>query len=146
MPGDSLAERVHNLARFLDQLAEAVNPQSLFLADDAELPDRADQTPRLETLRHILRKDTGNEAEAIIHNLDAGALPQEVRIAAETLRFLTEHGWRPRGNLSLAKLWERLANSASEPQARRRLLISALRQAEQHDDIVRLKKQLEELE
>jgi hypothetical protein len=146
MPGDSLAERVHSLSRFLDQLAEAVSPRSLFLADDADYSALAEETPRLESLRQILRENAGDEVEALIQDLEPGASEQETQRVAQTLAFLTAHGWRPRGTLSLTKLWERLARAIEEPYERKRLLISALRHAEQHRDIVRLKEQLKELE
>jgi O-acetyl-ADP-ribose deacetylase (regulator of RNase III) len=146
MPGDTLPERVHSLARFLDQLAEAVSPRSLFLADDADFSGVAQPTPRLASLRHVLRDEAGDQVEAIIRDLDADAAEQEARLAAETLAFLTAHGWRPRRELSLAMLWERLARAAPEPYQRKRYLISALRHAEEHRDIVRLKKQLDKLE
>jgi O-acetyl-ADP-ribose deacetylase (regulator of RNase III) len=143
MPGDNLAQRVHSLSRFLDQLAEAVHPASLFLADDADNSDLAEQTPRLESLRRILRENAGDEVEAIISNLEPGASEQETLRVAATLAFLTAHGWRPRGKLSLTKLWERLAHAAVAPYDRKRLLIAALRHAEQHRDIVRLKGQID---
>jgi O-acetyl-ADP-ribose deacetylase (regulator of RNase III) len=146
MPGDSHAERVRSLSRFLDQLSEAVNPRSLFLADDADFSVIADQTPRLHALRRTLRRDAGDEIEKIIHDLDTATSQQEVQLAAETLAFLTTHGWRPRGKLSLAKLWERLAHAASDTYRRKCLLIAALRHAEQHREVDRLKEQLDQLE
>jgi hypothetical protein len=146
MPGDTLPERVHSLSRFLDQLAEAVSPRSLFLADDADFSTIADQTPRLENLRELLREKTGSELQEIIERLDDDVSQREVRLASETLAFLSAHGWRPCSGPSLTKLWERLAHAASDAYDRKRLLIFALRQAEEYRDIVRLKEQLGELE
>ncbi len=146
LPGATLAARVRNLWRFLDQLAEGVTPRSLFLADDADFTNAADETPRLESLRQLLRDRVGGEIESVIAGLDSAASERETLLAAHVLGFLTEHGWRPAGRLSLTKLWEQLAQSIGSPYQKKRLLIRALRHAEHYRDIARLRAQLTELE
>lgn len=146
MPGATLAERVRNLWRFLDQLANAVSPRSLFLTNDAGFTGVTDEAPRLETLRELLRDQIGGEVERIIREIDSAATDRELRLTAQVLGFLTEHGWRPSGKLSLTNLWERLARRIDDPYEKQRLLIRALRHAEHNRDIVRLRQHLAELD
>jgi O-acetyl-ADP-ribose deacetylase (regulator of RNase III) len=140
MPGDTQAERVRNVWRFLDQLAEAVSSRSLFLAGDADFA--ADQTPRWESLRTLLRDRVGPELQRVVADMQASSSGREAALAAQVLGFLTDHGWRPKDGASLSRLWEHLAQTISEPYDRQRLLIRALRHAEDYQDILRLREQL----
>lgn len=146
LPGATLAERVHNLWRFLDQLTEAVNRRSLFLADDAGFMNASPKTARLEPLRKLLSDGVGGELESLISGLGSTVSEREVHLAAQVLGFLTDLGWRPQGPLSLTNLWERLADGVSDLYEKQRLLIRALRHAEQYSDIVRLRTKLTTLE
>ncbi len=146
LPGQTVGERVRNLWRFLDQLAEAVNPRSLFLADDADFALATIAAPPLENVRRLLRDQVGQEVEAMIEQLASHASDREVLLTAQILEFLAGHGWRPAKGLSFTKLWERLARHARDKHERRRLLIRALRHAEHERDIARLRRRLGELD
>jgi hypothetical protein len=69
-----------------------------------------------------------------------------VRYLAEVLAFLTAHGWRPSRGLDLCRLWEHLAEQATERSEQRHLLVAALGAAEAFVDVERIRGKLVETE
>jgi hypothetical protein len=157
MPGDDIGSRVHQLALFLDWLADAVVlgpgvssaeqarnaaelPAGLFLAPDVRV-DGSGTSGELRTgfLRHIARV-VAEACDGGRPDLD----PREARHLARALHFLVEQGWRPAeagrrsAGVRLARFWERLAACVDDPFERDRCLAAAWRFAERHEDIRRL--------
>jgi hypothetical protein len=129
--GQTLREQGQQFLRFLDQLADTVTMMAPPLVLAADVP-----TPQpLHQIRQLLSR-TGEEVRALaatdLNDADAHFL-------AEVLNFLTTHGWRPTGGLSLCALWERLACRTTNPEERRRMLIAALQCAEAFDDASRVR-------
>jgi len=132
------------LLAFLDRLAEEVSEgRRLFLAREAAPTSGAEGTaltPLAEAL--ALAGDRLVEASA------APLTPEEVRIAARTLAFLSEHGWRPKrgGGVTLTGLWRKLAENLPTREwtarEKRQLLTTALRYADDSRTALHLRKML----
>jgi hypothetical protein len=163
MPAGGPGERVHELALFLDWLADAVLlgqgnaapgggpasaahlPPGLFLAPDV----RATGGGPADALRAAL---LGPVAGVVEEACDATRRPElnapEARHLSRTLRSLVEQGWRPgetsRGTagMRLSQFWERLAGCVGDPVERDRCLAAAWRFAESYEDVRRLGKAL----
>lgn len=125
----SEGENTRRLTAFLDRLSEEVTGSArLFLA-----PDAAPAEPRRKT--RLMADGLLLVGRNLVDAIDAGLTPTEVGIAAETLRFLCRHGWRPPARHTIAKLWLRLAGQLPVDQTclreRREYLTSALRYADE---------------
>ena len=127
-------ENSRRLLAFLDRLAEEVTGRSrLFLAPDAEpdrVPNKGSKAAAVRLMADSLRQVGYNLAAAV----DTGLDPHEVPVAAQTLRFLCEHGWRPPRSQTIAKLWLKLADLLPPGddcnRERRQYTMSALRYAD----------------
>jgi hypothetical protein len=163
MPARGAGERVHELALFLDWLADAVLlgpgnatpgggtdsaahlPPGLFLAPDV----RASGGGPADALRAALLGPVGGVVEEAC---DVTRRPElnapEARHLSRTLRSLVEQGWRPAetnlgtAGMRLSQFWERLAGCVGDPVERDRCLAAAWRFAERHEDVRRLGKAL----
>ncbi len=139
MPGADRDRRVRALLLFLDWLADQVTlqEQDLFLARD--VPGR----PSLQGLRRTLIEEVGRELLSACRH----GPPEDAPQLAQVLALLTDHGWRPdpRSGFTLPRLWAKLADDCPEVAARRRMLIRALRHAENFDDAEDLQRRLEDL-
>ena len=138
VPGSTPAGRERQLLLFLDGLADRVASRAprLFLAPDVE------GDGPLARLRGVLTREVGAEMEALCHGGPHGQLSgQDVRRLASVLRFLADHGWRPRGRggPSLSRLWVNLASLTPGVEDRRRLLIAALDAAEGSDEVTHIR-------
>jgi len=126
-------ENSRRLIAFLDRLAEDVTGRArLFLAPDAE-PDRQPQTGKASSAR-LMADGLRQVGYNLVAAIDEGLDPHDVAVAAETLRFLCQHGWRcPRGQ-TIAKLWLKLADQLPMDdryhRERRQYTMSALRYAD----------------
>jgi hypothetical protein len=159
MPADDLESRVHQLALFLDWLADAVLlgqgslslgdrvssaadlPAGLFLAPDAGVNGAA----TCDVLRGSLLDQPAVVVETACDASRCPDLgPSEAKHVARVLRFLVEQGWRPAemssltAGVRLSQFWERLAECVGDSVERDRCLAQAWRFAEQHDDVRRL--------
>jgi O-acetyl-ADP-ribose deacetylase (regulator of RNase III) len=162
MPGADAAERIHQLALFLDWLADAVLlghdavpderlrsaeelPAGLFLTPDVRVSgDGAAQAVR----RAFLDQVAAVVEAGCDDKLGGGLGPQEARHLARVLHFLVEQGWRPAdaggrtATMRLSRFWERLAEAVGDVAARERCLAAAWRFAERYEDVRRLGKLL----
>ncbi len=138
MPGRNLEERVRASVRFLDWLADraSLHAPSLFLARDV---------PGIGTLAPLRRTLIDDVGRAVEESCQGPCTEDDARQLAETLTFLTEHGWRPAGR-SLSGLWECLADRFTDAAARRRMLIAALQATEGFDAAQRLRERLARVE
>ncbi len=163
MPGDDQQTRIHQLALFLDWLADAVLlgpddlpagegpgaagdlPAGLFLAPDV----RVEEDSAAADLRTALLDEVARVVErSCDQKLSPDLSANEARHLARVLRFLVEQGWRPAetseqtATMRLSNFWERLAERVDEPVERGRCLAAAWRFAERDDDVRRLGKLL----
>jgi hypothetical protein len=158
MPAGDMGGRVHELALFLDWLADAVLlgsggaapdqagtaaelPAGLFLAPDV----RVSGVGASDGLRAALLDRVAAVVEEACGVGRRPALgPQEARHVARVLRFLGEQGWRPAeasgrtAGARLAQFWERLAECVGDAAERDRCRALAWRFAERQEDVRRL--------
>ena len=158
MPSSDEEERVHQLALFLDWLADTVLlghggppgeqpgtaaelPAGLFLAPDVHvMGNRPADALRAGLLGEVAKVMT----EACDRTRHPNLSPQEARHLARVLRFLIDQGWRPpevdrrTAGVLLSQFWERLAECVDDPVDRDRCLAKAWSFAERHEDIRRL--------
>lgn len=132
-------DREAALLAFLDRLSEEVSraePAPL-LAADAEVPQG------LRDLRALLIGPLADEVERLCGGPITDS--EEAGYLARVLTFLTSLGWRPayRGDASLCRHWERLAEVAPTPADRHAWLMAALEVSERHEDAARVRKALD---
>ena len=134
MPGMGAGERVRASLHFLDWLADRVtlSAPGLFLAHDVPA------SGPLEPLRQTLMGDVGRQVEAACERELA---EEDARHLVKVLAFLTEQGWRPdlMSGWQLWQLWARLADGFTDPNDRRRMLVTALQHTERFDVAERLR-------
>lgn len=119
IPGE---DQTRSLTRFLDRLSEAVaGRQHLFLASDA-----AESAAPLEDVRDSLRQTGKFIQEALAYENKSDLTVADLEQLEWTLVFLTQHGWRPEEDISLNRLWSRLAARSTTPEERQRRLVMAL--------------------
>ncbi|MFO0878744.1 MAG: SIR2 family protein [Gemmataceae bacterium] len=136
VPGVSPEQQNLEFLRFLDALSERITMKAPALVLAADMPP----PPGVGRLRDLFQS-VGQELESLCED---GAAEEDVGFLAQVLDFLVKHGWRPSLPGSLCSLYVELAKYTGDLRQKRRLLVTALRQADTLADVQRLREILDQ--